>query len=193
MGCGARTWRWGSLGKLEPMAATGHVIEYAGEAVRSLSMEGRMTLCNMSIEAGARAGMIAPDRDYICLCEGQAICPREGEWERGDRILERLPTDEGAQLRQSEFTMDAAQLCALCYVGNESGNGGAGERAGAGDRKPGGSGTGMRTELALEYMGLEPGKRIEEIGNRSRVYWIVHQFADWRICARRRRWQRENG
>ena len=69
----------GIIGQIGTDGATGHVIEYAGEAVRALSMEGRMTLCNMSIEAGARAGMIAPDETTFAYLKGRRFAPQNGE------------------------------------------------------------------------------------------------------------------
>src|SRR5258708_17110999 len=69
------------IGKIGTDGATGHVIEYAGEAVRSLSVEGRMTLCNMSIEAGARAGMIAPDEATFAYVIGKRFAPQGTEWD----------------------------------------------------------------------------------------------------------------
>ena len=69
------------IGKVGTAGGTGHVIEYAGQAVRSLSMEGRMTLCNMSIEAGARAGMIAPDETTFAYLQGRRFAPAAKDWE----------------------------------------------------------------------------------------------------------------
>jgi 3-isopropylmalate/(R)-2-methylmalate dehydratase large subunit len=80
--------------------ATGHVIEYTGDAIRALSMEGRMTLCNMSIEAGARAGMIAPDDTTFAYLAGRARAPTGMEWERAVASWRSLPSDPGAQYDQ---------------------------------------------------------------------------------------------
>ena len=90
-------------------AGTGHVIEYAGEAVRSLSMEGRMTLCNMSIEAGARAGMIAPDQTTYDYLAGRPYAPKGAEWERALKEWRSLPTDPGASFDR-EVALDAAEI-----------------------------------------------------------------------------------
>src|SRR5437773_9245985 len=79
-GVTAKDLALGIIGQIGTDGATGHVIEYAGEAVRSLSMEGRMTLCNMSIEAGARAGMIAPDETTFAYLAGRRFCPRDAKW-----------------------------------------------------------------------------------------------------------------
>ena len=75
---------------------TGYVLEFAGEAVRSLSMEGRMTMCNMSIEAGARAGMVAPDETTFAYIKGRPMAPQGDEWDRAVAYWASLPSDEGA-------------------------------------------------------------------------------------------------
>src|SRR2546421_11418826 len=79
-GVTAKDLALGIIGKIGTDGASGHVIEYAGEAVRRLSMEGRMTLCNMSIEAGARAGMIAPDETTFAYLQGRRFCPHDEKW-----------------------------------------------------------------------------------------------------------------
>jgi 3-isopropylmalate/(R)-2-methylmalate dehydratase large subunit len=87
----------------------GHVIEYRGSAIRALSMEGRMTVCNMSIEAGARAGMIAPDDTTFAYVEGRPHAPTGADWERALQDWRALPTDDGAAFDR-EVTLDAAEL-----------------------------------------------------------------------------------
>jgi len=74
------------------------VIEYAGQAVRALSMEGRMTLCNMSIEAGARAGLIAPTKRPLAYLAGRRFSPREAEWNRPSLTGGLLPSDPGRSI-----------------------------------------------------------------------------------------------
>src|SRR5947207_951945 len=95
-GVTAKDLAWGIIGQIGVDGATGHVIEYAGEAVRGLSMEGRMTLCNMSIEAGARAGMVAPDETTLAYVKRRRFAPRDGEWETAVALWRTLPTDDGA-------------------------------------------------------------------------------------------------
>ena len=95
-GVGAKDLALGIIGQIGTDGATGHVIEYAGETVRGLSMEGRMTLCNMSIEAGARAGMVAPDETTIAYVKGKRFAPRGAEWEKAVSYWRSLPTVEGA-------------------------------------------------------------------------------------------------
>ena len=84
------------IGEIGTAGGTGHVIEYAGEAIRSLSMEGRMTICNMSIEAGARAGMIAPDEKTFEYLKGRPKAPKGAAWDMAMRYWETLHSDEGA-------------------------------------------------------------------------------------------------
>ena len=97
------------IGRLGTGGGIGHVIEYRGTAIRSLSMEGRMTVCNMSIEAGARAGMVAPDDTTFAYIEGRRFAPRGAQWEAALDDWRSLATDEGARF-DSEVRLDAAAL-----------------------------------------------------------------------------------
>src|SRR2546425_655380 len=94
-GVTAKDQALGIIGQIGTDGAAGHVIEYAGEAVRGLSMEGRMTLCNMSIEAGARAGMVAPDETTFAYVKGRRFAPRE--WEQASAHWRSLASDPGAR------------------------------------------------------------------------------------------------
>ena len=84
------------IGKIGTAGGTGHVIEYVGEAVRALSMEGRMTVCNMSIEGGARSGLIAPDETTFAYIKGRPMAPKAGKWEQAVAYWKTLPSDRGA-------------------------------------------------------------------------------------------------
>jgi 3-isopropylmalate/(R)-2-methylmalate dehydratase large subunit len=161
-GVTAKDLALGIIGQIGTDGATGHVIEYGGPAVRALSMEGRMTLCNMSIEAGARAGMVAPDETTIAYVAGRRFAPVGDEWDRAIERWHELPTDEGATFDKT-VEIDAAQLCPFVTWGTNPGmvapvTGRVPEVKGMpeGERRA--------AELALQYMGLEPGKRIEDIG-----------------------------
>ena len=161
-GVAAKDLALGIIGQIGTDGATGHVIEYAGPAVRALSMEGRMTLCNMSIEAGARAGMVAPDETTIAYVKGRRFAPQGADWEEDTARWRGLPSDDGAVFDKM-VEVDAAPLCPFVTWGTNPGmvapvtgrvpelNG-----LGAADRRA--------AELALQYMGLEPGRRIEVIG-----------------------------
>jgi len=149
------------IGQIGTDGATGHVIEYAGPAVRALSMEGRMTLCNMSIEAGARAGMVAPDETTIAYVKGRKFGPSEADWERSVQQWRTLATDEGAAFDKI-VEIDAAQLCPFVTWGTNPGmvapvTGRIPEIGGMKETER------RAAELALEYMGLPPGRKIEEI------------------------------
>src|SRR5437660_677843 len=106
----------GILGKIGTDGATGHVIEYAGEGIRALSMEGRMTVCNMSIEAGARAGMIAPDETTFAYLKGRPKAPKGAAWDAARRYWERLPSDHNAAFDR-QVRLDAAKLPPLVTWG----------------------------------------------------------------------------
>ena len=97
--------------------AAGHVIEYAGSAIRGLSMEGRLTLCNMSIEAGARAGMVAPDETTFAYLAGRPFAPQGAEWDRALDRWRALPTDPGARFDR-EVTIDATAIAPTVTWGN---------------------------------------------------------------------------
>ncbi len=99
----------GIIARITASGGTGHVIEYRGSTIENLSMEGRMTICNMSIEAGARAGMIGPDDTTYEYLEGRTYAPSGREWERALGAWERLPTDAGATF-DTELAIDATTL-----------------------------------------------------------------------------------
>ena len=97
------------IGKLGTAGGTGYVIEYAGEAIRNLSMEGRMTVCNMSIEAGARAGLIAPDDTTFAYLKGRHFVPAGADWDKAVEGWKQLTTDELAAY-DKEITLDVADI-----------------------------------------------------------------------------------
>lgn len=97
------------IGKIGTAGGTGYVIEYAGEAIRNLSMEGRMTVCNMSIEAGARAGLIAPDEKTFEYIKGRPLAPKGAEFEQAVAYWKTLPTDAGAKY-DAEIVLSAADI-----------------------------------------------------------------------------------
>ncbi|WP_282605017.1 3-isopropylmalate dehydratase large subunit [Pelagibius sp. Alg239-R121] len=97
------------IGKIGTAGGTGYVIEYAGEAIRDLSMEGRMTVCNMSIEGGARAGLIAPDEKTFEYIMGRPMSPKGAAWEQALAYWKTLPSDEGASY-DKELVLKAADI-----------------------------------------------------------------------------------
>ena len=95
------------IAKIGTAGGTGHVVEYAGPAIHALSMEGRMTVCNMTIEAGARAGLIAPDETTFAFLKGRPRAPKAGAWDQAERLWRNLPSDQGARYDR-EVTLDVA-------------------------------------------------------------------------------------
>ncbi len=141
---------------------TGCAIEYAGSAVRALSMEGRMTLCNMSIESGARAGMVAPDETTFAWLKGRAHAPKGEHWDRAVAYWRTLPSDPGAQFdRVVEF--DASTLQPWVTWGTSPGMS---APVGASAPRPE-DGKDETEKLAiaraLEYMGIEPGQLLSAL------------------------------
>ncbi len=107
--CTAKDIALAIVGKTGTAGGTGYVIEYAGEAIEALSMEGRMTVCNMAIEAGARAGMVAPDAKTYAFLEGKEFAPKDASWDKATEYWESLVTDEGAEF-DAVVTLDAADI-----------------------------------------------------------------------------------
>jgi 3-isopropylmalate/(R)-2-methylmalate dehydratase large subunit len=152
----------GIIGHIGTDGATGHVIEYAGEAVGSLTMEGRMTLCNMSIEAGARAGMVAPDETTFAYLRGRSFVPKGEAWEQAVAYWKTLSTDPGAQFDRV-VEIDAATLAPAVTWGTNPGMVVAvTERVPDPQRFPSEAERGAALR-ALEYMGLRPGTPMQEV------------------------------
>lgn len=140
----------------------GYVLEYRGSAIRSLSMEGRMTICNMSIEAGARAGMVAPDETTFAYLKGRPHAPQGADWDEAVAYWKTLPTDEGAVF-DAEIFIDADELEPFVTWGTNPGQG-----VNLGDRVPDPASIAdeaerKAAERALEYMDLVPGTPMKEI------------------------------
>ena len=150
------------IAKISTGGGQGYVLEYRGSAIRSLSMEGRMTICNMSIEAGARAGMVAPDEITFEYLKGRPHAPEGADWDKAMEYWKTLKTDEGAKF-DAEVFIDANTLDPFVTWGTNPGQGVSlldsvpdpaqmedpAERAAA--------------ERALEYMDLKPGTKMKDI------------------------------
>jgi len=108
------------IGKIGVSGGTGHVIEYRGETIRALDMDGRMTVCNMSIEAGARAGMIAPDETTYAYLSGRPRAPQGAAWDRAVERWKQLPTDAGARFNK-EVDVDGAAIEPMITYGTHPG------------------------------------------------------------------------
>jgi 3-isopropylmalate/(R)-2-methylmalate dehydratase large subunit len=161
-GVTAKDLALGIIGEIGTDGATGHVIEYAGEAVRALSMEGRMTLCNMSIEAGARAGMIAPDETTFKYLEGRRFCLRDAKWEAAVACWRTLPSDVDAEFDRI-VDIDASGIAPCVTWGTNPGMVAAITGSVPDPSETGGAAERRATERALEYMALKPRTKISDI------------------------------
>ncbi|GAA4343407.1 3-isopropylmalate dehydratase large subunit [Pigmentiphaga soli] len=150
------------IARIGTAGATGHVVEYAGSAIRALSMDGRMTVCNMSIEAGARAGMIAPDERTFDYLAGRDYAPQAQLWERAVAYWRTLPSDDGASFDR-EVDLDAATLAPMVTWGTNPEDAveitaAVPDPASVADRD-----RRVHMEQAIAYMGLAPGTPLEGI------------------------------
>ncbi len=150
------------IGKIGTAGGTGHVIEFTGDAIRALDMAGRMTVCNMAIEAGARAGLIAPDDTTFDWIKGRPYAPEGADFEAAVRYWRTLPTDPGAAYDRT-VTLDAATIAPMVTWGTSP------ERVapitGAVPDPAAEPDPAKRAEIArmLTYMGLTPGQKLAEI------------------------------
>ena len=147
------------ISKLSASGGTGNFIEYAGSAIRNLTMEGRMTLCNMSIECGARGGMIAPDEVTFEYIKGREFAPKGDEWNRKINEWKKLKSDEDA-IFDLEYNFEAADIEPMITYGTNPGMGLAvsgsipnGEGLKGSDR--------ISFDKSLEYMGFKSGEKIK--------------------------------
>ena len=150
------------IGKIGTAGGTGYVIEYAGEAIRNLSMEGRMTVCNMSIEAGARAGLISPDEKTFAYIKGRPLAPQGKDFDKAVEYWSTLPSDKGAKY-DKEIVLNAADIIPQVTWGTSpqdvlpiTGKVPSPNDFSDESRK-------QSTIRALEYMGLTPGTNLQDI------------------------------
>ena len=150
------------IGEIGTAGGTGHVIEYAGQAIRALSMEGRMTVCNMSIEAGARAGLIAADEKTFAYLKDRPKAPKGAAWDAAMRDWQKLQSDDGAHF-DKEVRLDASKLPPLVTWGTSP------EQVttifGSVPRVEDGATEQQRASIrrALDYMGLTGGEKITDL------------------------------
>jgi len=162
VGCTGKDIILAIIGKIGTAGGTGHVIEFAGSAIRGLSMEGRMTVSNMTIEGGARAGMIAPDEKTFAYCEGRPRAPKGADWDKAVEYWKTLPTDEGAVF-DKEVSLDAAKIAPQVTWGTNPEevapiDGKVPDPANAPDE-----GRRRMIQRSLDYMGLKPGTAMRDI------------------------------
>ena len=172
------------LAKIGVGGGTGHIFEYTGDAIRSLTMEQRMTICNMSIEGGARAGMIAPDDNTFEYLHGREFAPKGEEWDKAISMWRALPSDEGATYDKS-ITLDASAIEPMITYGINPGMG-----MKITDRIPTAdmftdSTQKAAFEKAMTYMGLQPGQSL--LGQKVDVVFIGSctnsRISDLRLAA----------
>ncbi|HEU5430186.1 MAG TPA: 3-isopropylmalate dehydratase large subunit, partial [Thermomicrobiales bacterium] len=150
------------IGKIGTGGGIGSIIEYRGSTIRALSMEGRMTICNMSIEAGAKAGMVAPDDTTFAYVEGRKHAPRGAEWERALDAWRALPTDGGAMFDR-EVTLDGTAMSPHVSWGTNPGQVVPIDAAVPDPDAFADPGARESAARALKYMGLEPGRPMRDI------------------------------
>jgi 3-isopropylmalate/(R)-2-methylmalate dehydratase large subunit len=158
-GVGAKDIILALIAQIGTGGGTGHVLEYTGPAIRALSMEERMTVCNMSIEAGARAGMTAPDETTYAYLKGRPYAPQGEEWDRSVAAWKQLPSDEGAVYDRT-IVLNASELQPMITFGTNPGMGipitgriPHPDEVSDASRK-------AALEKALVYMGLQPGQSL---------------------------------
>ncbi len=161
-GCTAKDLILAIIGKIGTAGGTGHVIEYAGPAIEELSMEGRMTVCNMTIEAGARAGLVAPDDKTFAYCKGRPLAPKGARWEQAVEYWKTLPSDDGARY-DTEVTLDVSEIIPQVTWGTSPQDevpidGNVPDPAQEADESRRAS-----MERSLEYMGLTAGMKMTDI------------------------------
>ena len=161
-GVGAKDLILAVIGRIGTAGGIGHVIEYAGDAIRGLSMEGRMTVCNMSIEAGARAGLIAPDAATFEYLKGKPLAPKAGAWEQAVAYWRTLASDDGAAY-DAEETINAADIAPHVTWGTSpedvlpiTGRVPDPAAEADGNRR-------LAMQRSLDYMDLAPGTPLDEI------------------------------
>ena len=161
-GVGAKDIVLAIIGEIGTAGGTGHVIEYAGEAIRALSMEARMTVCNMTIEGGARAGLIAPDEKTFAYLKGRPMAPKGAAWDEAVAYWSTLQSDEGAHF-DKEIRLDAGKLAPIVTWGTSPED--VAPITGEVPRIESAASESKRASIAraLDYMGLKGGEKITDI------------------------------
>ena len=150
------------IGKIGTAGGTGHVIEFAGSAIRDLSMEGRMTVCNMAIEAGARAGMIAPDEKTFAYIEDKPMAPKGDVWEKAVAYWRSLPSDDGARY-DTEVVLPAAEIAPTVTWGTSPEDALAITASVPDPDKEKDESKRAKLQRAIDYMGLTPGQKLTDV------------------------------
>ncbi len=150
------------IGKIGTAGGTGHVIEFAGKAISDLSMEGRMTVCNMAIEAGARAGMIAPDEKTFAYLKGKPLAPSGDMWDKAVEWWKSLPSDAGAKY-ETEVTLKAEDIVPTVTWGTSPEDALPITASVPEPKSVADMARRAKVERAIEYMGLQAGMKLTDI------------------------------
>ena len=150
------------IGKIGTAGGTGHVIEFAGEAIKDLSMEGRMTVCNMAIEAGARAGMVAPDEKTFAYIKGKPMAPSNELWDKALDWWQSLPSDDGA-VYDTEITLQASEIVPTVTWGTSPEDALPITDYVPNPEKISDPVLKAKIERSLDYMGLKAGQKLTDI------------------------------
>ena len=150
------------IGKIGTAGGTGHVIEFAGSAIRDLSMEGRMTVCNMAIEGGARAGMIAPDEKTFAYLQDRPMAPKGEMWERAVDYWRSLPSDEGASY-DTEIVLPASEIAPTVTWGTSPEDALPITASVPDPDKEKDEIKRAKLQRAVDYMGLAPGQKLTDV------------------------------
>ena len=150
------------IGKIGTAGGTGHVMEFAGSVIRDLSMEGRMTICNMAIEAGARAGMIAPDEKTFAYLEGRPMAPKGDVWDKAVAYWRTLPSDEGASY-DTEVILPAEEIAPTVTWGTSPEDALAITSQVPDPDKEKDELKRAKIQRAIDYMGLTPGQKLTDV------------------------------
>ena len=150
------------IGKIGTAGGTGHVIEFAGSAISGLSMEGRMTICNMAIEGGARAGMIAPDEETFAYLRGRPMAPQGEMWDEAVSYWRSLPSDDGARY-DTEITLTATEIAPTVTWGTSPEDALAITESVPDPDKEKDDMKRAKIERAISYMGLTPGQKLTDV------------------------------
>ena len=150
------------IGEIGTAGGTGHVIEYSGDAIKNLSMEGRMTVCNMSIEAGARAGMIAPDQVTFDYLKNKPMSPEGNDWDLAIKWWKSLPSDEGA-FYDKKITIDATKIKPTVTWGTSPEDVVSIDGFIPDPNKIKDDDIRVKVERSIEYMGLKGGQKISDV------------------------------
>lgn len=172
------------IGQIGTAGGTGYAVEFGGEAIRSLSMEGRMTLCNMAIEAGARSGMVAVDQTTIDYVKGKPFAPEGEAWDKAVEYWRTLVSDEGAVF-DKEYRFNAEDIETASYLGHVARNGFKHRRQSAESRRRNRSGQTQRHRARTRIYGFEGRYAAERNPCRYRLYRLLHQQPHRRLARSR--------